>query len=47
MNSVLGHDSALEDLWIMPLVQDRLLNLLTSSPVHYHCATDAPPPKKK
>ena len=29
-------------LWIMPLVQDQSLNLLTSSPVHYHCATDPP-----
>ena len=27
----------------MSLVQDRLLDLLTSSPVRYHCATDAPP----
>ena len=24
------------------LVHDRLLNLLTSSPASYHCATDAP-----
>ena len=29
-------------LWIMPLVQDRLLDLLASSPAHYHCATAAP-----
>ena len=29
-------------LWNMPLVQDRSLDLLTSSPVRYHCATDAP-----
>ena len=29
-------------LWIMPLVQDRSLNLLTCSPARYHCATDAP-----
>ena len=29
------------------LVQDRLLNLLTSSPAWYHCATDAPPPPSK
>ena len=26
----------------MPQVQDRSLNLLTSSPACYHCATDAP-----
>ena len=26
----------------MPLVQDRLLDLLTSSPSRYHCATIAP-----
>ena len=25
----------------MPLVQDRLLDLLTSSPARYHCALDA------
>ena len=25
----------------MPLVQDRSFDLLTSSPAHYHCATDA------
>ena len=29
-------------LWIMPLVQDRSLDLLTSSPACYHCAMDAP-----
>ena len=29
-------------LWIMPLVQDRSLDLLTSSPARYHCTTDAP-----
>ena len=27
-------------LWIMPLVQDQSLDLLTSSPARYHCATD-------
>ena len=26
----------------MPLVQDRSLNLLASSPARYHCTTDAP-----
>ena len=26
----------------MPLVQDWSLNLLTDSPVYYHCAMDAP-----
>ena len=26
----------------MPLVQDQSLDLYTSSPAHYHCATDAP-----
>ena len=25
-----------------PVVQDRLPDLLTSSPARYHCATDAP-----
>ena len=49
---VLGHDSALVRhnlgvnemnlLWIMALVQDRSLNLLTSSPARYHCSKDAP-----
>ena len=29
-------------VWIMPQVQDWLLNLLTRSPVSYHCATTAP-----
>ena len=29
-------------LWIMPLVQDRLLDLLTSSPECYHCKKDVP-----
>ena len=29
-------------VWVMPLVQDRLLDLLTSSPVPYLCVTDAP-----
>ena len=29
-------------LWNMPLVQDRSLDLLTSSPTCYHWATDAP-----
>ena len=29
-------------LWIMPVVQDRTLDLLISSPVRYHCAMDAP-----
>ena len=28
-------------LWIMPLVQDQSLGLLTSSPACYHCTTDA------
>ena len=28
-------------LRIMPLVQDQSLDLLISSPAHYHCATDA------
>ena len=28
-------------LWIMPLVQDWSLNLLTSTPACYHCTTDA------
>ena len=27
-------------LWIMPMVQVLLLDLLTSSPASYHCATD-------
>ena len=27
--------------WIMPVVQDRSLDLLTSSPACYHCTTDA------
>ena len=32
----------------MPLVQDRSLDLLTSSPARYHCTTDAPtPPSSK
>ena len=26
----------------MPLMQDRSLDLLTSSPARYHCTTDAP-----
>ena len=26
----------------MPLVQDRAVDVLTSSPTRYHCATDAP-----
>ena len=30
-------------LGVMPLVQNRSLNLLTSSPAHYHCTADAPP----
>ena len=29
-------------LRIMPLMQDRSLDLLISSPARYHCATDAP-----
>ena len=29
-------------LWIMPMVQNQSLDPLTSSPVHYHCAKDAP-----
>ena len=29
-------------LWTIPLVQDRSLDLLTSSPAHYHCTTDVP-----
>ena len=29
-------------LWIMLLVQDQSLDLLTSSPARYHCAMDAP-----
>ena len=29
-------------LWIMPLVQDQSLNLLTSSPESYHCTMDVP-----
>ena len=29
-------------LWIMPLVQDQSLDLLTLSPAHYHWATDGP-----
>ena len=28
--------------WIMPLVQDRLLDQLTISPARYHCTTAAP-----
>ena len=28
-------------LWIMPLVQDRSLDLLASIPARYHCTTDA------
>ena len=28
-------------LWIIPLAQDRSLDLLTSSPALYHCTTDA------
>ena len=31
-------------LWIMPLVQDWLLGLLTCSPTQCHCTTYAPPP---
>ena len=31
----------------MPLVLDRLLDLLTSSPAHHHCTTDAPVSQKK
>ena len=54
MNGVLGHDSEgyteQEATWAnwmnfvinMPLVQDRLLDLLTSSPARYQCITDAP-----
>ena len=30
-------------LWVMPLAQDRWLNLLTSSPTRCHCTTDASP----
>ena len=49
LNSYIGHRTTwanemnfvLNLLWIMPLVQDRSLNLLTSSPACYHCATDA------
>ena len=26
----------------MPLMQDRSIDLLTSSPARYHCSTDAP-----
>ena len=29
-------------LWIIPLVQDQSLDLMTSSPACYHCAMDAP-----
>ena len=29
-------------LWILSLMQDRSLGLLTSSPARYHCTTDAP-----
>ena len=29
-------------LWIIPLVHDRSLDLLTSSPARYHCTTNAP-----
>ena len=28
-------------LWIMPLMQERSLDLLISSPAHYHCTTAA------
>ena len=31
-------------LWIVPLVQDQSLDMLTSIPARYHCATDAPTP---
>ena len=54
MNGVLGHDSALQGYtgpgttcanevnFVAILVQDWLLDMLTSSPAHYHCAPDAP-----
>ena len=29
-------------LWIMPQAEDGSLDLLASSPAHYHCTTDAP-----
>ena len=29
-------------LWIMALVQDRSVDMLTSSPARYHCTTDTP-----
>ena len=29
-------------VWTIPLVQDRSLDLLTSNPLRYHCATVAP-----
>ena len=39
-----GHNLANEMklLLIMPLMQDHSLDLLSSSPARYHCATDAP-----
>ena len=44
-NSILGREqpglTGWILLWIMTLVQDRSLDLLTSSPAHYHCTTDA------
>ena len=33
-------------LWILPLVQDRSLDLLASSTSRYHCTTDVPPGPK-
>ena len=53
MNGVLGHDSALYtgkgttlaneiNFVVNPQVRDHSLNLLTSSPAHYHYAMDAP-----
>ena len=44
MNGLLGYDSALEGYTGLKTtwVNDQSLDLLTSSPAHYHCATDAP-----
>ena len=38
----LGEWDEVSLLWIMPLEQDRSLDLLASSPACYHCTTDAP-----
>ena len=46
-NGILGRGQPGRMRWIllciMPQVQDRSLDLLSSSPARYHCTTDAPP----